>query len=156
MYIGDYLARRQLYTPDHVGVLDTGKEPEWRLTYREMNSRANRLGYWLRNKAGITKGDRVAILARDGVEHLDTFFACSKLGAVHSALNWRLHWRETLEIIKNISPKVLIYSDDFKENVKDGHFSLPFIQFQRFQQTKIRPQYGPILSVKLSKEGFIQ
>ena len=119
MYIGDYLARRQLYTPDHVGVLDTGKEPEWRLTYREMNSRANRLGYWLRNKAAITKGDRVAILARDGVEHLDTFFACSKLGAVHSALNWRLHWRETLEIIKNISPKVLIYSDDFKENVAE-------------------------------------
>jgi len=36
----------------------------------------------------------VAILAQDGIEHLDLLFACGKLGAIHTALNWRLHWRE--------------------------------------------------------------
>ncbi len=117
MYIGDYLARRQLYTPKRVGLIDAGKQPEWRLTYQEMNSRADRLANWLQQEAGIKKGDRVAILARDGNEHLDTFFACSKLGAVHTALNWRLHWRETLEIIRSTTPRVIIFSDNFKENV---------------------------------------
>jgi fatty-acyl-CoA synthase len=117
MYIGDYLARRELYTPGKLAFVDTGKIPEWRLTYQDMNTRANRLANWFIDVAHINKGDRVAILARDGIEHLDTFFACSKIGAVHTALNWRLHWREILAILRNTTPKVLIYSDDFRENV---------------------------------------
>lgn len=117
MYVGDYLGRRAIYSPDKLAIIDYGKQPPWRLTYRQMNERANRFANWLRNVAGIKKGDRVAILARDGVEHLDCFFACSKLGAIHTALNWRLHWRELVEIIRKTTPTVLIYSDDFRENV---------------------------------------
>ena len=59
----------------------------------------------------------MAILAKDGYEHLDVFFACSKLGAIHTAINWRLHWQELLEIFKNTTPKILIFSDDFLESV---------------------------------------
>jgi acyl-CoA synthetase (AMP-forming)/AMP-acid ligase II len=117
MYIGDYLARRELYSPEQPAIVDAGKDPEWRLTYRQMNERANRLANWLHTQAGIGKGDRVAILARDGVEHLDCFFACSKLGAIHTALNWRLHWQELVEIFHQTSPRLLIFSDDFRESV---------------------------------------
>jgi len=116
MYIGDYLARRELYSPDKLAFIDAGKDPEWRLTYREANQRANKLANWLKSQ-GVGKGDRVAILAKDGYEHLDVFFACSKLGAIHTALNWRLHWQELLDIFKNTTPKILIFSDDFLENV---------------------------------------
>lgn len=118
MYIGDYLARRELYSPDHLAIVDTGKNPELRLTYRQMNARANKFANWLSKVAGVDKGDRVAILARDGVEHLDCFFACSKIGAIHTALSWRLHWQELLGIWDNTTPKVLIYSDDFKDNIQ--------------------------------------
>lgn len=125
MYIGDYLARRELYSPDKLAFMDAGKTPEWRLTFREANRRANKLANWLRSK-GIEKGDRVAILGRDGYEHLDVFFACSKIGAIHTALNWRLHWQELLEIFNYTRPKILIYSDDFGENVTQliSHFPL--------------------------------
>jgi fatty-acyl-CoA synthase len=116
MYIGDYLARRELYSPDKLAFIDAGKSPEWRLTYRVANQRANKLANWLKSQ-GVGKGDRVAILAKDGYEHLDVFFACSKLGAIHTALNWRLHWQELLDIFKNTTPKILIFSDDFLENV---------------------------------------
>lgn len=119
MYIGDYLARREIYSPDGLAVIDAGKDPELRLTYREMNARANRFADWLRAEAGIERRDRVAILARDGVEHLDCFFACSKIGAIHTALNWRLHWRELEQIVETTTPSVLIYSDDFKESVTE-------------------------------------
>ena len=125
MYIGDYLARRELYSPDKLAFIDAGKSPEWRLTFREANRRANKLANWLKSQ-GVEKGDRVAILARDGYEHLDVFFACSKLGAIHTALNWRSHWRELLEIFQYTMPKILIYSDDFKDNVTQlvSHFPL--------------------------------
>jgi len=119
MYIGDYLGRRAIYSPDALAIVDTGKEPEWRLTYREMNDRANRLANWLRHDAGVNAGDRVAILARDGVEHLDCFYACGKLGAIHTAFNWRLHWREHQQIVAGTSPRVLIYSDDFETVVRE-------------------------------------
>ncbi|WP_420630894.1 acyl-CoA synthetase [Candidatus Leptofilum sp.] len=117
MYIGDYLRRRAIYSPDKLAIVDAGKQPELRLTYSQMNLRAIRLANWLQFEANIGKDDRVAILARDGVEHLDTFFACGKLGAIHTALNWQLHWRELAEIMANTTPKLLIYSDEFSEVV---------------------------------------
>ena len=119
MHIGDYLGRRAIYSPDKLAIIDAGKTPELRLTYHQWNQRVNRLANWLRQEAGIQKGDRVAILARDGIEHLDCFFACGKLGAIHTALNWRLHWRETVAILENTTPKVLLYSGDFTNNVAE-------------------------------------
>jgi len=119
MYIGDYLGRREIYSPETLAIIDAGKDPEIRLTYRQWNRRVNRLANFLKDQAGIGKGDRVAILARDGVEHLDTFFACSKLGAIHTAFNWRLHWREIAALMADTTPKVLVYSDDFIDSVRE-------------------------------------
>jgi fatty-acyl-CoA synthase len=117
MYIGDYLGRREIYSPGKLAIIDAGKDPELRLTYRQWNRRVNRLANWLRHQAGVEKGDRVAILARDGIEHLDWLYACGKLGAIHTALNWRLHWRELVGLVEQTEPRVLLYSDDFIHTV---------------------------------------
>ena len=109
MYIGDYLARRELYSPDKPAFIDAGKSPEWRLTFRDANRRANKLANWLKSQ-GIEKGDRVAILARDGYEHLDVFFACSQDSAPFTPRSTGApHWRELLEIFQYTTPKILIY-----------------------------------------------
>jgi fatty-acyl-CoA synthase len=113
MYIGDYLGRRALYTPDNLAVVDAGKVPHRTFTYRELNHRADRFANWLRDGAGVQKGDRVAVLAHSGVEVLDTFFACGKLGAIMVPFNWRLHWRELAALIERTTPRVLVYSDEF-------------------------------------------
>ena len=115
MYIGDYLGRREIYSPDKLAIIDAGKDPALRLTYQEWNQRVNRLANWLRDEVGVGYRDRVAILARDGIEHLDLIYACGKLGAIHTALNWRLHWRELVGLVQDTTPKALLYSDDFKE-----------------------------------------
>lgn len=115
MYVGDYLGRRAIYSPDQLAVVDAGKTPHRTFTYSELNNRANRLANWLRDGAGIQKGDRVAVLAFDGVEFLDTFFACGKLGAILVGLNRRLHWRELLALIEKTTPTVLVFSDEFAE-----------------------------------------
>jgi hypothetical protein len=114
MYIGDYLARRELYSPDRLAIIDSGEDAGVAADVPADERRANRLANWLRDAAGVGKGDRVAILAHDGVEHLDTFFACGKLGAIHTALNWRLHPQELAGIVANTTPKVLIFSDNFQ------------------------------------------
>ena len=129
MYIGDYLGRRNLYSPHKLAVIDAGKDPEIRLTYGEWNKRVDRLANWLRDVADVGYRDRVAILARDGIEHLDTFFACAKLGAIHTALNWRLHWRENLALIEATAPKALIFSADFVDSVSEIKAALVNTQY---------------------------
>lgn len=117
MVIGDYLGRRAIYSPSRLALVDAGKAPALRLTYAEMNTRANSVAHWLRHTAGVVMGDRVGVLARDGVEHLDLFFACGKLGAVHTPFNWRLHWRELLSAMQQTTPRILFYSDEFHDTV---------------------------------------
>lgn len=113
MYIGDWMERGARYYPDALAVVDTAKESAGRFSYRDLNRRANRLAYWLRHRAGIERGDRVAILAMNGVEYLDALFACGKLGAILVPLNWRCHAREVVELVAQTSPRVLIYGAGF-------------------------------------------
>ena len=68
-------------------------------------------------KSGVQKGDRIGIVAHDGVEFLDAFFACGKLGAILACYNWRMHWRELAQVVNDTTPKALIFSDEFKENI---------------------------------------
>jgi fatty-acyl-CoA synthase len=109
MYIGDYLARRCVYTPEKIAIVDAATEPAARFTYRDLNRRANWLAGWLR-AIGVDKGDRVAMLAHDGVYFYDAFFACGKLGAIFAPLNWRLHPAEIENQIRQTSPKILFHN----------------------------------------------
>ena len=131
MYIGDYLGRRAIYSPAQLAVVDAGKTPALRLTYADMNLRANRVANWLRTMVGVGHGDRVGVLARDGVEHLDLFFACGKLGAIHTPFNWRLHWRELLTVIQETSPRILFYSDEFQDTVAILRDALPTLTLEK-------------------------
>jgi len=110
--LGDYLGRRAVYSPEALAFVDASKPEPLRLTFAEANERATRVAAALR-RLGVTAGDRVAILARDGIEHLDLFFACAKLGALHVPFNWRLHWREQLTILGQIRPRALAFGADF-------------------------------------------
>src|SRR5512136_2285698 len=119
MYIGDWMERGERYWPDAPAVVDVAKGNAGRFTYSRLNRRANQLANWLRAAAGVRRGDRVGMMAMSGVEYLDAFFACGKLGAIFVPFNWRSHWRELVELIHQTTPQVLIYSDEFKVNVAE-------------------------------------
>ncbi len=111
MYVGDYLARRCIYTPHKIAVIDVSAKPSARLSYREMNVRADTVASWLQ-QTGIGKGDRVGLLAHDGLHFYDLFFACCKLGAILAPYNWRLHAREIENQVRLTTPKIMFYSAD--------------------------------------------
>jgi fatty-acyl-CoA synthase len=111
MWFGDWTARGALYWPDDVAVVDVAKGPAGRFTYRALNDRANRLASWLRSR-GVRSGDRVGLLAHNGVEVLDALFACGKLGAILVPYNWRLHPSELAESVKLTGPAALLCSGE--------------------------------------------
>jgi fatty-acyl-CoA synthase len=117
MYIGDWMGRGAMYWPERTAVVDEAKGA--RFTYREMNERAEALAGWLRDVAGVSRGDRVGLVAHNGVEYLDVFFACGKLGALFVPFNWRLHARELLELVRDTGPRVLLHGDDFRDAVEE-------------------------------------
>ncbi|RYZ33613.1 MAG: long-chain fatty acid--CoA ligase [Myxococcaceae bacterium] len=127
MFIGDWMGRGALYWPEAVAVVDVARKDAGRFTYRQMNARATALAGWLRDVAGVQRGDRVGIVALNGVEHLDLLFACGKLGAIFVPYNWRLHAAELTEGVRSVRPRVLLFGDDFRdaaaqvrEHVGDG------------------------------------
>ena len=67
----------------------------------------------LREQFGVEKGDRVAILAHNGIAFVDLLYGLAKIGAVFTPLNWRLTSRELSYIIENAQPKVLICAPEF-------------------------------------------
>jgi fatty-acyl-CoA synthase len=118
VFFGDWLHRREMLSPNKVAVIDA-VNGNARITYREWNQRANRLANYLRDGLGINKGDRVSIYSLNRVEYLDALFACNKLGAILHVVNWRLKPRELEGVINDVTPKVMIYSQEWREQVDE-------------------------------------
>jgi fatty-acyl-CoA synthase len=112
----DWLGRRALLTPEKVALIDAIRGGR-RITYRMWNLAANRTAQFLRG-LDVARGDRVAVLAHNGVEYLDVWFACGKLGAILQTLNWRLTPPELGGLIADALPRVLVYGPEFSERVR--------------------------------------
>jgi fatty-acyl-CoA synthase len=112
----DWLDKRAKLTPDRVGLIDAATGAE--TTFAEWNERANRTANYL-NSLGVGKGDRVAVYASNRSEYVDLFWAAPKIGAILQNLNWRLTVHELRGIVEDGEPKVLIYSEDWRDEVEE-------------------------------------
>ncbi|NKQ51649.1 long-chain fatty acid--CoA ligase [Amycolatopsis sp. K13G38] len=86
-------------------------------TFREVNSRVNRIACALR-RMGVGKGDRVALFATDSPQYVETLLACMKLGAVYVPLNFRLALPELQMLLRTAEAKVLFFSDRYAGMVR--------------------------------------
>lgn len=84
------------------------------LSYRRMDEAADRWAAWLVAR-GVGPGDRVATLAGNRVEQVHLFFACGRIGAVLTPLNWRLAGSELAGILEDAAPRLLVGEARFRE-----------------------------------------
>ena len=115
--LGEWLARRELLTPEKIGLVDS--ETGVRLNYRTLNTRARALASHLEQHYHIRPGERVAILAFNAPEYLDAFFACALLGAILVPLNWRLTFHELNTILSDCTPKLLLHDAAHSQRAKE-------------------------------------
>ena len=110
----DILERRAAFSPGWPVLFDSGKDSDY--TYADLNYRALAIaGYFKRT--GLNKGDRVAVLARNCVEYIDLFFAAVKTGIILVPLNVRLSAAELSGMLKQTTPRLLLYEKAFEETV---------------------------------------
>lgn len=62
---------------------------------------------------GVGRGDRVAVLAKNRVEHFALMYACARLGALYVPLNWRLAEPELAFLLDDTEASVLFFDADF-------------------------------------------
>lgn len=83
-------------------------------TYGELTKRVARLAGGLRS-IGITKGDRVGILALNSDRYLEVYFAAWWLGAVVNPVNTRWSLDEVAFSIEDSGTRLLFVDDEFEQ-----------------------------------------
>ncbi|MBP7964085.1 MAG: long-chain fatty acid--CoA ligase [Caldilineaceae bacterium] len=158
MYIGDWMGRGAQYWPDNIAVVDADKldaeQPkQGRFTYAEMNRRAEAVAGWLHSR-GIGHGDRVGVVALNGVEVLDIFFACGKLGAIFVPVNWRLHPAELADLVNQTTPAALFFSDEFAQSIAAIQPDCPSIASYIHLEGPGLPTSAPFQTILDAKSPF--
>jgi len=115
MHAADLLTHRALLTPEREALVELASGQ--RFTFAALNARANRLAHFLRDRLGVKKGDRISILAHNGIAYIDLFYAVAKIGAVLVPLSSRLVGPELAYIVSDSRPKALFCGPEFAETL---------------------------------------
>ena len=83
-----------------------------RMTFGELDLRVRQLANALVG-AGLSKGDRVAILSKNCIEYLEIYYAAARVGLIAQPLNWRLGIPEISRIIQDGEPAVLMCAAEY-------------------------------------------
>ena len=110
----DWIADNARRWPDRLATVDihSGR----RHSYAQMDHRVARIAGHLHG-LGIAKGDRVAMLSMNSIDMLDVQFACWRIGACYTPLNFRLTAHELAFMVSDSGARVLFYDTDLSEVV---------------------------------------
>jgi long-chain acyl-CoA synthetase len=83
-------------------------------SYRDLDARSNRIAAALA-AAGVGRGDRVALLAKNTPICFEVMFAAAKCGGVYVPVNWRLAPEEIGAVLDDAEPAVFVVDAEFAD-----------------------------------------
>ena len=104
----DFLSIATSICPDKVAIAFEGK----RYTFSQLTERVNRLANALSN-LGVHRGDRVAMLQVNCNQHVETYFAVAKLGAIYVPLNFRAKGGELTHTLNSSEANTLLTGERY-------------------------------------------
>src|SRR5215467_361635 len=136
--MGDALRTHARLCPDRLGARDLSRS----MTFREWNARSCRLANALLG-LGLTKGDRVGVLAYNCVEWMEIYAAAAKAGLVAVPVNFRLVGEEIRYIVENCEAAAFIVQNDLVEATERvrQNLSVPARNFIHFGAPACPPGY---------------
>src|SRR5215204_2805239 len=123
LHLGEVVSRNARLFPNKLGARDLARS----MTYRQWNERSCRLANALLGM-GLAKGDRVAILAYNCVEWMETYVALAKAGLVAVPINFRLVGPEIRYIVDDAGANAFIVQDDLLDQVEAVRLDLSLAQ----------------------------
>jgi acyl-CoA synthetase (AMP-forming)/AMP-acid ligase II len=110
--VADEIATQARLQPDKIGARDSRRA----LSFRQWDERASRLANALLG-LGLTKGDRVALLAYNCVEWMELYVALARAGLVAVPINFRLVGPEIQFIAQHCDARAFVVQSDLVEPV---------------------------------------
>jgi len=116
-------------------------------------------------KAGVTKGDRIGVLAKNSLDYFTLFGAAAALGAIMVPVNWRLAPDEIAFILKDSAPRILFADPEHQETINGLKVKLTGVEkfyslgpgkdgFHPFDSLLAKP--GDFIPQEvLSEDGFV-
>lgn len=114
-----------------------------RRSYGELRARVAAAAGALRAR-GVGVGDRVAIIARNRAEYLETLLACGWLGAIAACQNWRLAPDEMAYCIDLVDPALVVGAPAFLAEHAVGRACLPFDDDWEAALDRVEPVPEPV------------
>jgi len=99
----DLLDHRAAATPDATGLTWDGRS--W--SYAQLASRSAAAARWL-SRLGVSRGDRVVVIARNNADLVPLIFGISRLGAIFVLLSDQIRARHLEHIVADTGPAVVI------------------------------------------------
>lgn len=109
--------------PERLALVCRGRE----FTWRELNEESNRIARGLL-RAGIGKGDRLAIMFDNIAEFLTMFYATQKIGVCILAINTHFLSDEIARIANLVDLKALFYQQKYEEAVRGAVAEVPSLK----------------------------
>ena len=107
----DVLREHARSHPEKLAVVDRDFGRDVRLTYAELDERADKLWRALA-AAGVGPGDRVLWLGQNSFRVLEGLTAAARLGAMFCPANWRQSADEMAFVIDDVDAEVVIWQDE--------------------------------------------
>jgi acyl-CoA synthetase (AMP-forming)/AMP-acid ligase II len=123
MNTAEFLMIANSIGPDKEAIIFEDK----RLTYSDLNSRANRLGNALA-AWGVGRGDRVGIMQVNTSEVIETYFACAKIGAIFVPLSFRGRAEEIRHMVNASQCKVVLVGARYLPLIDDLRSTLDTVE----------------------------
>ncbi len=107
----------EMQFPSRAGKLCWKRKSGLGLNFDQYKGRVDQIAAGLQ-KAGVTKGDRIGVLAKNSLDYFILFGAAAALGAIMVPVNWRLAPDEIAFILKDSAPRVLFADQEHQETIK--------------------------------------
>ncbi|MGW5382010.1 acyl-CoA synthetase [Nocardia sp. NPDC003963] len=110
--------------PDRIALIEAGR----RITYRELEERANRLAHHLAAQ-GVTRGTHIGFQMHNSIDTMQTLIACFKLAAVPVNINFRYGPDELAYLYDNADLEYLVYHACYGDAVRAAAQRSPRLKY---------------------------
>ncbi|MGH7926890.1 MAG: class I adenylate-forming enzyme family protein, partial [Candidatus Binatia bacterium] len=149
LLMGDGLRRNAYRLPVKIAASDQFR----RITYAKLNARVNQLAHGLLS-LGVKRGDSVALMVGNRIEHLESIFAIAKIGALAIPLDVKWKALELGSVLSFFKPSLLFLQDECVHEFEKAAAAndLSFLRAVIITD----PGYGGLLNGKSAAEPQVQ
>jgi acyl-CoA synthetase (AMP-forming)/AMP-acid ligase II len=111
-----------------------GSRPAWyevddgrSVTFKELNDQVIRLAGGLQ-QAGVVKGDRIGVVAKNSLEFFLLYGASAALGAILLPVNWRLSAEEAVFNLNDGQPVAVFIDPEYEEMIDNARDRMPSVK----------------------------